>query len=121
MTTDRKIRIAIDGPGGAGKSSVAKEIAKRRGLRYVDTGALYRSVGLYVADHGIGENDDSIRERICSEMEFLGLKIDTELNKNASRNEAVFSAPDSKVLAMVLPTNEEIMIARDTLEVAGLN
>ncbi|MBR2999847.1 MAG: acetate kinase [Oscillospiraceae bacterium] len=69
---------------------------------------------------GIGENDDSIRERICSEMEFLGLKIDTELNKNASRNEAVFSAPDSKVLAMVLPTNEEIMIARDTLEVAGL-
>ena len=69
---------------------------------------------------GIGENDDSIRERICSEMEFLGLKIDTELNKNASRNEAVFSSPDSKVLAMVLPTNEEIMIARDTLEVAGL-
>lgn len=69
---------------------------------------------------GIGENDDSIRERICSEMEFLGLKIDTDLNKNASRNEAVFSAPDSKVLAMVLPTNEEIMIARDTLEVAGL-
>ena len=58
MTTDRKIRIAIDGPGGAGKSSVAKEIAKRRGLRYVDTGALYRSVGLYVADHGIGENDE---------------------------------------------------------------
>ncbi len=57
MNTDRKIRIAIDGPGGAGKSSVAKEIAKRRGLRYVDTGALYRSVGLYVADHGIAEND----------------------------------------------------------------
>lgn len=69
---------------------------------------------------GIGENDSSIRERICSEMEFLGLKIDTELNKEASREEAVFSAPDSKVLAMVLPTNEEIMIARDTLEVAGL-
>lgn len=69
---------------------------------------------------GIGENDSTIRERICSEMSFLGLTIDPELNKNASREEAVFSAPDSKVIAMVLPTNEEIMIARDTLEVAGL-
>ncbi len=69
---------------------------------------------------GIGENDSTIRERICSEMGFLGLTIDPELNKNASREEAVFSAPDSKVIAMVLPTNEEIMIARDTLEVAGL-
>lgn len=69
---------------------------------------------------GIGENDDSIRERICSDMEFLGLYIDPELNHEASRREAVFSAPESKVLAMVLPTNEEIMIARDTLEVAHL-
>lgn len=69
---------------------------------------------------GIGENDSTIRERICSEMSFLGLTIDPELNKNASREEAVFSSPDSKVIAMVLPTNEEIMIARDTLEVAGL-
>ena len=69
---------------------------------------------------GIGENDDSIRERICSDMEFLGLCIDPELNREASRKEAVFSAPESKVLAMVLPTNEEIMIARDTLEVAHL-
>ena len=69
---------------------------------------------------GIGENDSSIRERICSEMEFLGLTIDSEKNKEASREEAVFSTPDSKVIAMVLPTNEEIMIARDTLEVAGL-
>ncbi|MBR0450396.1 MAG: acetate kinase [Oscillospiraceae bacterium] len=69
---------------------------------------------------GIGENDSTIRERICSEMEFLGLTIDPELNKEASREEAVFSAPDSKVIAMVLPTNEEIMIARDTKEVAGL-
>ena len=69
---------------------------------------------------GIGENDAETREAICSDMEFLGLKIDKNVNKGASRHEAVFSSSDSKVIAMVLPTNEEIMIARDTLEVAGL-
>ena len=43
------MRIAIDGPSGAGKSSLAKELARRLGLAYVDTGALYRTVGLYAA------------------------------------------------------------------------
>ncbi len=66
---------------------------------------------------GIGENDGGVRERVCKEMEFLGLKIDSELNKEASREERFFSTKDSRVEAMVLPTNEEIMIARDTLEV----
>lgn len=66
---------------------------------------------------GIGENDGGVRERVCKEMEFLGLKIDSELNKEASREESFFSTKDSRVEAMVLPTNEEIMIARDTLEV----
>lgn len=51
------IKIAIDGPGGAGKSTVAKVVAKKLGIVYVDTGALYRTVGLYVADHGIDPRD----------------------------------------------------------------
>ena len=45
---DRKIQIAIDGPGGAGKSTVSKAIAAKLGIVYVDTGALYRTVGYYV-------------------------------------------------------------------------
>lgn len=51
------IRIAIDGPGGAGKSSVAKEVAARLGIIYVDTGALYRSIGLYMVNRGISPKD----------------------------------------------------------------
>ena len=47
------IQIAIDGPGGAGKSTVAKAVAKKLGIVYVDTGALYRTVGLYVAEKGV--------------------------------------------------------------------
>ena len=42
------IRIAIDGPSGAGKSTIAKGVAKQLGIIYVDTGALYRTVGYYV-------------------------------------------------------------------------
>lgn len=66
---------------------------------------------------GIGENDYRTREEVCGDMEYLGLTIDSNLNIKASRSEAAFSIPDSKVKAMVIPTNEEIMIARDTLEI----
>ena len=51
------IDIAIDGPAGAGKSTIAKAIAKRMGFIYVDTGALYRAVGLYILEQGISIHD----------------------------------------------------------------
>ena len=51
------MRIALDGPSGAGKSTVAKAVAKRLGIVYVDTGALYRSIGLYVCRAGVAKND----------------------------------------------------------------
>ena len=51
------IRIAIDGPGGAGKSSVAKALARELGILYMDTGALYRNIGLYMLDNGINPKD----------------------------------------------------------------
>lgn len=51
------IRIAIDGPGGAGKSSVAKLLAAKLGMIYVDTGALYRTIGLYMLGCGVSPSD----------------------------------------------------------------
>ena len=51
------IKIAIDGPGGAGKSTVAKAVAARLGIVYVDTGALYRTIGYYVKSQGIDPHD----------------------------------------------------------------
>ena len=56
------------------------------------------------------------RAEVCREMEALGLSFDEEKNKAASRQDAKFSAEGSKVEAWVIPTNEELMIARDTLE-----
>lgn len=51
------IRIAIDGPGGAGKSTLSKAVAKELGIIYVDTGALYRTIGLYMLNHGVDPKD----------------------------------------------------------------
>lgn len=51
------IKIALDGPSGSGKSTLAKNLAKRYGFVYIDTGALYRTIGLFVSDRGIGSDD----------------------------------------------------------------
>ena len=58
MTYER-IRVALDGPSGAGKSTIAKAVAAKTGLVYVDTGALYRTVGLYMAENGIAMEDEA--------------------------------------------------------------
>lgn len=65
---------------------------------------------------GIGENSSSMRKDILDTFEELGVKLDLE--KNSTREEALISADDSKVKVYVVPTNEELMIARDTLELA---
>ena len=51
------IKIAIDGPSGSGKSTLAKALAKHLGYVYVDTGALYRTIGLYVTQKGVALDD----------------------------------------------------------------
>ena len=55
--THKTLKIAIDGPSGAGKSTLAKGVAARLGLTYVDTGALYRTVGLSALRRGIPAED----------------------------------------------------------------
>ena len=69
------MKIALDGPSGAGKSTVAKALAKKLGVIYVDTGALYRTVGLYVKNKGVDKNDEekviSLLPEIKLGMEFI--------------------------------------------------
>jgi len=64
---------------------------------------------------GVGENSGEMRERICNGLEYLGVKLDPEKNKIRGQ-EAVISAADSKVTVLLIPTNEELMIAKDTAE-----
>ena len=67
---------------------------------------------------GIGENDKRSRASVCEGLEFLGVKLDPEKN-NIRGVEAEISAADSKVKVWVIPTNEELAIARDTLELVS--
>ncbi len=80
------IRIAIDGPGGAGKSSLAKAVAARLGIVYVDTGALYRTVGVYMLSHGINTSDENqvvpALSNVHLEMKFENGKQIILLNGN---------------------------------------
>ena len=63
---------------------------------------------------GIGENRADIRAAICANLENLGIKLDVEKNKSVRAIEAEISAPDSRVKIFVIPTNEELVVARET-------
>lgn len=69
---------------------------------------------------GIGENSPPIRERICAELGFLGIALDPAANDLATATEKVISRPGARTAVLVVPTNEERMIALDTMRLAGL-
>lgn len=69
------IAIAIDGPAGAGKSTIAKLIAKKKGYIYVDTGAMYRAMALYLIEQGIGADD---QQRISEAVPGVDVTITYE-------------------------------------------
>lgn len=71
----KHINIAIDGPGGAGKSTISKEVAKRLGIIYVDTGALYRTIGYYAREHGLSVDDVKVSELITPMLEDISIEI----------------------------------------------
>ena len=86
-------------------------------------------IGSYVAEMngvdalvftaGIGENNKTLRQNVCRDMSYLGIAIDEELNMNGPRGEVLeLTAPGAKVRTFVIPTNEEYMIALDTLKLA---
>lgn len=111
----------------ADEGSVPAQIAVRM-LRYQIKkyiGAFAAAMGgldAVVFTGGIGENSDSLREEVCTDMEFFGLKIDLDKNQKLNRGEGKISADDSKIEAWIIPTNEELLIARDTKKIVeGLN
>lgn len=112
----RDLHAAVD--AGNKRAELAVDMLCYQIKRYI--GAYAAAMGgldAVVFTGGIGENDGLVRELVCSDFEYMGIKFDAAKNEQASRKDACFSADDSKVSLWVLPTNEELLIARDTLEI----
>jgi acetate kinase len=105
---DRRVRLAI-------------EIFSYRARKYI--GAFLACMGGadgVVFTGGIGENSSDIRARICAGMEWAGLELDKDRNEQALAKEQEISTDNSKLKVFVIPTNEELLIARDTVRcIAG--
>ena len=100
---DRRVRLAI-------------QVFCYRAKKYI--GAYLACMGgadAVVFTGGIGENSPDIRGRICDGLEWFGLKIDKDRNDRASGREGRITTDDSKLHAFVIPTDEELLIARDTV------
>jgi len=72
------INVAIDGPSGAGKSTIAKEVAKKLGYIYVDTGAMYRAMAIYLLRKGIAADDFDSQAQVCRDVDISIRFIDGE-------------------------------------------
>ena len=96
------------------KAKVAIEMFTKSIAQYVARYAVSMGgVDLVVFTGGIGENQINIRKKICNYLKFMGLEID-EVANNVRGEEVVITKPESKIKAYIVPTNEELVIARDT-------
>jgi acetate kinase len=68
---------------------------------------------------GIGENSWRVREAVCCDMEFLGIFLDEEANRQPANGDRMISSPNSNAAVLVVCTNEEIIVARETVRVLG--
>jgi cytidylate kinase len=80
LKTRRDLLITIDGPAGAGKTTVSRKLAQALGYRYIDTGALYRAIALAVSETGVTADDDAALETLCA-----GLKLEFTLEDRGLR------------------------------------
>jgi acetate kinase len=102
--------------GGNERARLAIEIFCYRARKYI--GAYMAAMGgadAVVFTGGIGENSAEVRERICEGLAWAGLKIDAASNQEMVGREGLISTSDSKLRGYVIPTNEELLIARDTV------
>lgn len=111
---NRDIYAAID--EGDEKAQLTADMFRYEIKKYVGAyTAVMNGLDALIFTGGIGENSWEVRDGVCTNVEYLGIKIDHELNKKVRATLTKISTPDSKVEVWVIPTNEELLIARDTL------
>lgn len=102
---------------GNERAKLAMEMYDYRIKKYIGAyAAAMGGVDIVVFTAGVGEHQWDVRQGACEGLEFMGIKIDAEKNKANCGEEEIISAPDSKVKVVVVPTDEELLIASDTLD-----
>lgn len=102
---------------GNERAKLAMEMYDYRIKKYIGAyAAAMGGVDIVVFTAGVGEHQWDVRQDACEDLEFMGIKIDAEKNKANCGEEEIISAPDSKVKVVVVPTDEELLIASDTLD-----
>lgn len=110
----REIEAAYE--AGDERATLALDMYYYRIKKYI--GAYAAAMGgcdIIVFTAGVGENQTDLREKVCEGLQFLGIQIDVEKNKKIRGEETIVSLPESKVTVCVIPTDEELMIATDTM------
>ena len=105
---------------GNERAKLALDMYIYRIIKYIGAyTAVLDGVDLIVFTGGVGENQQPLRQRVCDHLNYLGVKIDKEVNAASRGEEKLISTPDSKVKVVVIPTDEEMMIAKDTEEIVN--
>lgn len=114
----REIENAVN--NGDPRATLGLEMYEQRIIKYIGAyAAEMGGVDIIVFTGGVGENQTGLRADVCRPLAFLGVDLDEELNAGIRGREAVITKPGSKITVAVIPTDEELMIARDTREIVS--
>jgi acetate kinase len=113
----RDIRAAMD--TGDVKAKLAFDMFCYRIKKYIGAyAAALGGIDILIFTAGVGENHSITREIICNDLNFMGIELDKGINDQIHGEEAIISTPNSKAKVVVIPTDEEYMIASDTVNIA---
>ena len=120
LTNDMRELLEEERENSDRRATLAIDIFCMQARKYI--GAYLAELGgaaALIFTGGIGENSPAIRARICQDLSALGIELDDDANSRAIGVEALLSRPGSRIAVYAIPTNEELLIARDTVRAIG--
>lgn len=119
ISNDMREIEAADNAGNQ-RAHMALEMYEQRIIKYIGAyAAEMGGIDAIIFTGGVGENQTGVRKNVCAPLAFMGVKLNEELNAVTRGTETVISATESKVKVAVIPTDEELMIARDTNQIVS--
>jgi acetate kinase len=114
--------IIEDSKEGKERAQLALDVFASRIHKYIGSYATrMHGVDVIVFTAGVGENSDPVRAKVLEGLEFMGVYWDAKKNENIHGEEGFINYPHSPVKVLVIPTNEEVMIARDVIKFGELD